>query len=388
VYLDNAATTFPKPPAVVEAVRACLDQSLTVARSTHRGSFRGDEVLRRCRVKLARFFGASSPEEIIYTYSATDSLNMALNAMVQPGGHVLVSPLEHHSVMRPLHHMRRTRGITFEMLDGDAEGRIDPQQLRSVVRPETCLVVVNWISNVSGTVQPVAAVGAVASELGLRYLVDASQATGSHSVDVQAIGCDAMAQPAHKALFSLPGLGVLYLRSGFMAEPWRIGGTGYRSELVEQPEERPMRFESGTPNVPAIAGLDAALDWFAKVGVDAVERHCDALTAQLLDGLGNVDKVATVGPGAHAGRGGVVSFTVDGGAGPVDPLIFAQALSEHYGISSRAGLHCAPTAHRHFGTYERGGTVRLSVGYFNTADDIEFALEAVRAVAAELSELQ
>ena len=241
-------------------------------------------------------------------------------------------------------------------------------------------MIINWISNVSGTVQPVAAIGAVCRELGVPFLVDASQATGSHPVDVQAISCDLLAQPAHKALFSLPGLGLLYVRKGLELQPWRIGGTGYRSDLVEQPEEMPMRLESGTPNVPAIVGLDAALDWFERTGIGAVQQHCADMLGLLWEGLSSVEGVSLIGPPPAPDRGFVLSFNIKA----ADPLVVSQILAENYGISSRAGLHCAPTAHHFFGTYERGGTVRFSVSYFTTAEEIERAVSGVREVAESL----
>jgi cysteine desulfurase / selenocysteine lyase len=385
VYLDNSATSYPKPPEVIAAVKDCLDHSLTVARSTHIAPFRGDEVLRRTRAKLAHFFNAALPEEMIYTYSATDGLNIAIHGMVQPGGHMLVSPLEHHSVMRPLHHLRETQGVTWTELPADGGGVVDVDSVKRLVQPNTCALIINWVSNVTGTVQPVAELGRVARELGLPYLVDAAQATGTHPVDVQAIGCDAMAQPGHKALMSLPGMGVLYVRQGADLAPWRSGGTGYRSDLAVQPEELPMRYESGTPNVPGIVALDAALDWFARVGLSAVQARCAALVARLYEGLAGLPGLALIGPPPSLERGHVVSFTLDDARGaPVDPLVVSQLLAERYGVSSRAGLHCAPTAHRHFGTYDRGGTVRFSVGYFTTDEEADYAVAAVRDVAREV----
>lgn len=381
VYLDNAATSYPKPEPVVRAVQASLEHSLTVARSTHLAPFRGDEVLKRCRVKLARFFGAARPEEMVYTYSATDGLNIVLSGVIKPGGHVLVTPLEHHSVMRPLHHMRAASGVSWTELPADVNGIVDVAAIRELVRPDTCAIVINWASNVSGTMQPVADIGAVARELGLPYIIDAAQATGTHAVDVAAIGCDAMAQPAHKALMSLPGMGVLYIRDGFDCRPWRVGGTGYRSDLVMQPEERPVRFESGTVNVPGVVGLDAAMDWFAATGLQAIHDHGMGLTTRLLAGLADIPRVRLIGPPADMERAFVVSFIVDDSTGaPIDPLVFSQALAEGHGVSSRAGLHCAPTAHRHFGTYDRGGTVRFSINYFTTPEEIDYALEAVTQV--------
>lgn len=323
---------------------------------------------------------------MIYTYSATDGLNLVLNGLVKPGGHVIVSPLEHHSVMRPLHHMRERLGATWTELPAGADGVVEPDAVRRAVRPDTCLVAINWVSNVTGVMQPAAAIGAVARELGLPYVVDAAQATGTHPVDVQAVGCDAMAQPAHKALFSLPGLGVLYLRRGLDLPPWRIGGTGYRSDLLMQPEEWPMRYESGTPNVPAIVGLDAAMDWFEATGVERIEAHCAELLARLHAGLSETPRVRVIGPPPGRARGFVISFALDDALGAaVDPLVVSQALAERHGISTRAGLHCAPAAHHHIGTYGRGGTVRFSVSYFTTAEQVEYALAAVRDVAREFA---
>jgi cysteine desulfurase family protein len=385
VYLDNAATTYPKPAPVIEAVRACLGESLTVQRSTHLAAFRGDEVLRRCRAKLARFFNARYPEEIVFTYSATDGLNIALNGLIPPGSHVITTPLEHHSVMRPLHHMHEQSGVTWSVLPADEQGVVDLQALPGLLREGTKSLVVNWVGNVSGTVQPVAELGRLARELDLIYIVDAAQAAGSHAVDVQRIQCDAMAQPGHKALFSLPGTGVLYVRRECAMKPWRIGGTGYRSELELQPEERPMRFEAGTPNVPGIVGLDAAMDWFETVGgVAVVEERCQRLTQRLIELLSGIAGLRIIGP-VSGQRGHVVAFTLDTPDGTaLDPLLVSQVLAEQFGVSSRAGLHCAPTAHRYFGTYERGGAVRLSVGWFTEEWMLDYAADTVGQVAAGL----
>lgn len=386
VYLDNSATSFPKPDQVVEAVRQALGHSLTVARSTHLAPFRADVVLKHCRAKLARFFNAVVPEEMIYTYSATDGLNMVLNGVVRPESHVLTSPLEHHSVMRVLHNLRDKYGVSWTELPADAQGVVDVDAVRPAATPATSCIVINWVSNVSGTVQPVSEIGAVARELGLTYIVDAAQWTGTHAVDVREVGCQAMAQPGHKGLLSLPGTGVLYLSRELDLPPWRIGGTGYRSDLVTQPEERPMRYESGTVNVPGIVGLDSALDWFQETGMARITARCAGLTRRLIEGLGQLQGVRVIGPPADGERGFVVSFVLDDRRGaPLDPLTISQVLAEQFGISSRAGLHCAPTAHRHFGTLERGGTVRFSVSYFTTEDEVDYALRAVRNVAAEFA---
>ena len=381
VYFDNAATSYPKPPQVVEAVRACLDQSLTVARSTHRATFRADDVLRRCRARLAGFFGADAPEEIIYTYSSTDSLNLALNGLVEDGSHVLVSPLEHHSVMRQLHHRRKKGQLEFDVLPADHFGLVDPAAIQGMLRPDTGCIIINWISNVSGVMQPAAEIGAIAADAGIDYLLDASQVAGSHPIDVARLQCTAMALPAHKAMMSLPGMGILYLSRSREIEPWRIGGTGHRSELLFQPEERPHRYESGTPNVAGIVALDAAMDWFEQTGMPEITRVCLELTASLISGLEGIPGLTLIGPQAGPDRGWVVSFTVDG----VDPIVFSEVLSTEFGISTRPGLHCAPSAHAHYGTLEKGGTVRLSVGFFTTQAEVEHCISAIREVCEGFS---
>jgi cysteine desulfurase family protein len=377
-YFDNAATSFPKPPGVIQAIRSCLDQSLTVARSTHHARFRGDDVLRRCRARLADFFNAVQAEEIIYTYSATDGLNLAINGLLAEGGHAIVSPLEHHSVMRPLHHLRRSGRADFNVLPADPEGYVDAGDIAGLLRPDTACIIINWISNVSGVEQPVQQIGNIARELGIPYLIDASQAAGTHVIDVQALQCSAMALPGHKAMMSIPGTGLLYLQRDCDLPPWRIGGTGHRSDQLFQPQERPLRYESGTPNVAGIVGLDAALDWFAETGMDRIAQRCRFLTDMLLTGLQEIREIKLLGPALGAARGYLVSFS----AGETDPLVFSDVLSSRFGISSRAGLHCAPGAHEHYGTLAAGGSIRLSVGYFTTEQEIELCLAAIRETVA------
>lgn len=377
-YFDNAATSFPKPPAVVQAIRNCLDQSLTVARSTHHAVFRGDDVLRRCRSRLAEFLNARHAEEIIYTYSATDGLNLAINGLLAAGGHAIVSPLEHHSVMRPLHHMRRSGHADFSVLPANSDGYVDVDAITGLLRPDTACIIINWISNVSGVEQPVELLGKVARENGIPYLIDASQAAGTHEIDVQVLGCMAMAMPGHKAMMSIPGTGLLYLRREHDLPPWRIGGTGFRSEQLFQPQERPQRYEAGTPNVVGIVGLDAALDWFAETGMENISARCQNLTEMLIAGLQEIRDIKLLGPGQRLNRGYVLSFRV----GDVDPLVFSEVLASRFGISSRAGLHCSPSAHEHYGTLSAGGSVRLSIGYFTSELEIEHCLHAIRETAA------
>ena len=381
LYLDNAATSFPKPAPVIAAVTAALGECLSIARSTPVKGQHAAEAVRDCRSRMARFIGAVEPEEIVFTYSATDGLNTALRGFVKPSSHVIVSPLEHHSVMRPLHQMHAESGVCWTALPADAQGHIDPDALKKMVRAETSCIVINHVSNVSGTLQPIAEIGKLAAELGLPYIVDAAQSAGCHHIDVAEIGCDALAMPGHKSMFSLPGTGVLYLRKGREIAPFRSGGTGMRSEELMQPEERPLRYESGTPNIPGIIGLGAALDWFAETGLANVERHSQEMTARLIEGLARMRGIELIGPPARPSRGNPVSFNITGS----EPLVVSQILAEHYRISTRAGLHCAPTAHQHFGTYERGGTVRLSVGWFTTPEQLDYALVAIHEIARELA---
>ena len=379
VYLDNAATSFPKPPAVGARMREYVDE---VGASVNRGSYEAAQqaelVTLRLRQRLCALFGFADPSHVILTPGNTWGLNMLLLGALRPGDHVLVSAMEHNAVMRPLTQLTK-HGVAFDRIPCDAEGRLQIGRIEAMLRPNTRLVLLAHASNVSGTVQDAAAVGEVCAARGIPFALDAAQTAGHIPLDFAALHLSALSVPAHKGLIGPQGIGALLLRPDFAKtlEPLVSGGTGSVSDSEDIPLYLPDRFEPGTPNLPGIYGWEAALDYLEGVTVEAVAAHDRALSARLLGGLRDVPGVSLIGPDTTEGRVGVFSLDFPG----KDNAEIAARLEEDFGILTRCGLHCAPNAHRTLGTFPRG-TVRLSHGWFNTEADIDRALQAVKALSA------
>ncbi len=379
VYLDNAATSFPKPPAVGARMREYVDE---VGASVNRGSYQAAQqaelVTLRLRQRLCALFGFADPSHVILTPGNTWGLNMLLLGALRPGDHVLVSAMEHNAVMRPLTQLAR-RGVTFDRIPCDAEGRLQTDRIEVMLRPNTRLVLLAHASNVSGTVQDAAAVGEICAARGIPFALDAAQTAGHIPLDFAALHLSALSVPAHKGLMGPQGMGALLLRPDFAKtlEPIVSGGTGSVSDSEDIPLYLPDRFEPGTPNLPGIYGWEAALEYLESVTVEAVAAHDRALSARLLGGLRDVPGVSLIGPDTTEGRVGVFSLDFPG----KDNAEIAARLEEDFGILTRCGLHCAPNAHRTLGTFPRG-TVRLSLGWFNTEADIDRALQAIKALSA------
>lgn len=379
VYLDNAATSFPKPPAVGARMREYVDE---VGASVNRGSYeaaqRAELVTLRLRQRLCALFGFADPSHVILTPGNTWGLNMLLLGALRPGDHVLVSAMEHNAVMRPLTQLAR-RGVAFDRIPCDAEGQLQTGRIEAMLRPNTRLVLLAHASNVSGTVQDAAAVGEICAARGIPFALDAAQTAGHIPLDFAALHLSALSVPAHKGLMGPQGIGALLLRPDFAKtlEPLVSGGTGSVSDSEDIPLYLPDRFEPGTPNLPGIYGWEAALEYLESLTVEAVAAHDRALSARLLGGLRDVPGVSLIGPDTTEGRVGVFSLDFPG----KDNAEIAARLEEEFGILTRCGLHCAPNAHRTLGTFPRG-TVRLSLGWFNTEADIDRALQAVKALSA------
>lgn len=379
VYLDNAATSFPKPPAVGARMREYVDE---VGASVNRGSYeaaqRAELVTLRLRQRLCALFGFADPSHVILTPGNTWGLNMLLLGALRPGDHVMVSVMEHNAVMRPLTQLAR-RGVAFDRIPCDAEGRLQTGRIEAMLRPNTRLVLLAHASNVSGTVQDAAVVGEICAARGIPFALDAAQTAGHIPLDFAALHLSALSVPAHKGLMGPQGIGALLLRSDFAKtlEPIVSGGTGSVSDSEDIPLYLPDRFEPGTPNLPGIYGWEAALEYLEDVTVEAVAAHDRALSARLMGGLRDVPGVSLIGPDTTEGRVGVFSLDFPG----KDNAEIAARLEEDFGILTRCGLHCAPSAHRTLGTFPRG-TVRLSLGWFNTEADIDRALQAVKALSA------
>jgi cysteine desulfurase family protein len=380
IYLDNAATSFPKPDAVYTAVDDYNRRSgAAIGRGAYRAAIDATAIVQRCRKRIADLFGAESPDRLIFTSNGTDSLNLALHGLLRKGDHVVTSDVEHNSVLRPLRELARKAGVEVTRVAADATGKVDPAQFQQAVRPCTKLVALVHASNVTGTIQSVADVGQIARQAGAVFLIDAAQSAGHVPINLQDLPVDVLACPGHKGLLGPLGTGILYLRPGMESrlDSLRQGGTGTRSEDDVQPETLPDKYESGNHNAPGLVGLEAALSWLTDRGVDEIRRHEQLLVSQLLEGLSRIPGVRLFGPASPDERVGVVSVGLEG----IDPQSVAAILDQTFGIEVRAGLHCAPGAHRAIGSFDAGGTVRFSVGPFTTANDIAAVVEALEQIA-------
>ncbi len=383
VYLDNAATSWPKPRAVEEAMVRCLREAGgNPGRSGHRLSIEAARVVFDAREAVARLIGAPDSRQVVFTGNATEALNLAVAGVLEPGAHVITTSMEHNSVARPLRYLE-SQGVGLSVIQTGPAGRVDPGAVARAMRPETRLVAMTHASNVIGTVQPVEEVARACRERGVLFLVDAAQTAGCYPIDVAAAGIDLLAFTGHKSLLGPPGTGGLYVREGVTLRPLERGGTGSRSELDMQPDFLPDQLESGTPNFVGLAGLGAGVGVVLEGGVEAIRGREEGLARKLRDGLRAIDGVTVYGPdddrhGRTVPEVGVVSFNLDG----VEPSDVGYVLDSEYGVLCRVGLHCAPWAHRTIGTYPRG-TVRLSLGFHSTAADVAHVLGAVGEMAAE-----
>ena len=370
IYLDNAATSHPKPPRVYERVDEVLrNWSANPGRSGHAMAIEAARIIFETRESIARLFHIADSDRIVFTPNTTGALNLAILGTLQPGDHCVTTNMEHNSVVRPLHALNQ-RGVAVTRV------AIDPQAIGHAINPRTRLVAVTHASNVVGEISPIAEIIAVAHARGVPVLVDAAQTAGSVPIDVGALGVDLLACPGHKGLLGPQGTGFLYIAPHLNVEPVLFGGSGSRSDLEAMPDFAPDRYEAGTLNTPGIAGLGAGVEFLIERGVGEVRAHEVALLAQLMDGLEAIDGVTIYGPRDPHRKTGVVLFTMEG----VDPAEIGDRLDSEFGIAVRVGLHCAPGAHRALGTFPLGG-VRVSPGYFNTAEEIERALEAVSRIA-------
>lgn len=376
VYLDNAATSFPKPPQVVLRMAEYVTEiGATVNRSVYGAAQEAGLVTLRLRERLCRLLGyGGRPTHAVLTSGCTMSLNMILQGYLRPGDHCIVSSLEHNAVMRPLTAM----GIEFDRIPCDSQGLLDLDAIPKLLRPNTRLLVLTHGSNVCGAVQDAAAVGKLCKLHNIAFALDAAQTTGHIAVDFDGFGCDALAVPAHKGLLGPSGLGALLLTKEFAGKltPILTGGTGSASHTEIQPDFMPDKFESGTPNLPGIYGWEAALAWLEDTTIEQIRRHDLALSRQFLQGLSSIESVRLIGPTDPERRVAVFSLDFPG----QDNALVGDRLEQEFGILTRCGLHCAPNAHKVLGTYPEG-TVRLSFGIFNTEADVDAALKAIDTIA-------
>lgn len=380
IYLDHPATSLPKPPCVIEAMRRYLEHSGgNPGRSGHRLSVAAGRVVYEARQALADFFGAPGPDRLIFAHNATHALNMVIQTVLRPGDAAVTTAAEHNSVMRPLRAMQAA-GVELRIAPCSSTGEVDQDEFSRLVRCGTRLAVVNHAGNVTGSITPVAELARIAHEAGALVLVDAAQTAGVLAVDAAEMGADYIAFTGHKALQGPPGTGGLVLctdRAADEIQPLIRGGTGSSSGSEEQPEHLPDRLEGGTPNGVGIAGLGAAVEWVSNFGLEKIRDHHDALMRRLVEGLSDIPGVQIFGPEPGKPRAPLVSFRV----GNKSVSEAGLELDDKYAILSRVGLHCNPAAHRTMGTFPEG-TVRFGVGPFTSEEDIRQAVAAVGEIAS------
>ena len=381
IYLDNAATTWPKPQSVYEAAEHYLRNiGAPNGRSAYREAIASNRIVERARQGVAQLIGAADSREIVFGFSGTDVLNLAIHGLVRPGDHVITTVCDHNSVLRPLRALHETANVDVSYVPCDGQGFISPDDVRAALRPNTRLVAMVHASNVTGAIQPAAEVARIVRESNAYMLLDAAQSLGHVSIDVRSLDVDLLAAPGHKGLLAPLGTGVLYIRKGVEAElrPLRYGGTGTQSEEDRQPDVLPEKYEPGNHNLVGLAGMVASTEYLRDETVEAVESHHRRVTVRLLEGLEDIGGVTIHGPRLAGDRTSVVSISVDG----YDPQELGAVLEASHGIQARAGLHCAPRMHATLGTTERGGTLRFSAGFATTVEEIDEVIAAMGEIAA------
>ena len=379
IYCDNAATTFPKPPEVMSfATEWYAQYGVNPGRSGTDLALEAEQMVNSTRERLARSFGATGDaDRLVFTQNASDSLNIAIQGVLSEGDHVITTDLDHNSVLRPIYHLTQFERIESTYLPFDDEGRVVPEVCREAMRSNTKAVVMSHGSNALGTVQPIAEIGAICRENGILLILDVAQTAGMIPIDMEAMRVDILCFTGHKSLMGPSGIGGMYVREGVEVAQLRYGGTGVRSEYPDHLEEYPWRLECGTINLLGIAALNAAQDWIEKQGLDQIVATEFELTTRLLKGLGETDGVTVYGDTRSENHLPVVSVNVEGmTANNVGTLLDVK-----HGIATRTGLQCAPRVHRRLGTVSRKGTVRISLGPFNTLDHVDAVIGGLTDIA-------
>ncbi len=378
IYFDNAATSYPKPFQVPQAMDNFLrSRSANPGRGGHRMALEAGRVVLGVREQVSGLIYAGEPEEIIFTSSATEALNLALIGGLRTGDHLVISSMEHNAVARTAYHLKGI-GVEVGVVEADRWGMITPEDVARAIKRNTRMVAAVHASNVTGGIMPIEEIGSLCRKAGIRFLVDASQTAGVIPVNVQQAQADLLAFPGHKGLYGPPGIGVLYVGSGIELEPRKFGGTGSQSEDLEMPHLIPDRYEAGTLNTVGIAGLGAGIDFVQQTGMEKIAAHERELTRHLMVEIKDISRIKIYGPPNPEDRVGVVGFNIEG----VDSTEVAFILDQVYGIAVRAGLHCAPLAHKTLGTLEKG-LVRVSFSIFNTHKEVDQLISALHEIVRE-----
>lgn len=382
IYLDNAASSWPKPPGVAQAVYdAIMHHGANPGRGSHQMAVQAGRICFEARKQVAQLLGVTNPNDIVFTSNTTSALNLAIQGVLSDGDHVICTHVEHNSVRRPLEMLRRNRQVEVSYAETSESGELKPEQIESLIRPNTKLIVCNHSSNLLGSVLPIDQIGEIARKHKIIFLVDAAQTIGVIPINVQQLPVDMLAFPGHKSLLGPQGTGGLYIRPGLEVKPLLYGGTGSQSEAIDQPNVRPDRFESGTPNTPGLAGLIEGVKYVIEQGPEQIYQHEWELTQLTMEKLSEIKGIRLLGPPIGAERTGIVSFTLKG----IDSSEISFILDRHYNIAVRSGYHCTPLAHTVAATVEQGA-VRASFGCFNTLQDAEALIQAVKEIDSHYSE--
>ena len=376
IYLDNAATTRQKPPQVIDAVVNDMTTMGNASRGAHGSALQAARAVYDARCKLARLFHCPRADHVVFTCNSTEALNIAINGTLSPGDHVISTDLEHNSVLRPLYRLEAEGGVSLSFVPADRRGNPDMSAFESLIRPETRAIVCTHASNLTGNMIDIAQVGVIAKANGLLFIVDASQTAGAAPIDMETMGIDILCFTGHKGLMGPQGTGGLCIRPGVEIRPFKVGGSGVQSYSKTQPEEYPTRLEAGTLNSHGIMGLSAALDFIRDTGVEAIGRHERDLMRRFYDGVSAIEGVTVYGDFSREERGAIVALNIrDYDSGEI-----SDALSQSYDIATRPGAHCAPRMHQALGTVEQGA-VRFSFSWYNTREEVDAAVAAVRELA-------
>ena len=375
-YLDNAATTLHKPPQVMEAVLHAMITMGNAARGAHGGALEASRTVFGTREKLARLFSCRRADHVVFTANSTEALNIAINGTIHRGDHVISTDCEHNSVLRPLYRLEEERGVELDFVPADRQGRVDYSDFERLMRPHTRAVVCTHCSNLTGNIMDLARISDIAHRHGALLLVDASQTAGTVPIHMEALGVDVLCFTGHKGLMGPQGTGGLCIRPGVEIAPWKVGGSGVHSYDRHQPMEYPTRLEAGTLNSHGIAGLSAALDVILERGVEDIQRAEHALMQRFYEGVRDIPGVTVYGDFSVPERCAIVALNIR----DYDSSAVSDELTVTYGIATRPGAHCAPRMHKALGTTEQGA-VRFSFSCYNTEQEVDAAIAAVRAIA-------
>lgn len=375
IYFDNAATSFPKPDRVYNKIMEVMKEyGVNPGRSGYKLSLKASREIYETRNLISQLFNIKNPMDIIFTFNCTQGLNMGIKGILIDGDHVITTSMEHNSVLRPIKHLEEI-GVESTIVKANSKGLIDLTDIKKAIKPNTKLIATTHISNLTGSILPIEEIGRIANENNIYYLVDAAQSAGIYDIDVEKMNIDILAFPGHKGLLGPQGTGGLYIRDNINIEETFQGGTGSASNSLEQPDTRPDKYESGTSNAPGIIGLGEGIKYILDRGIEDIRKYEEELTEYFIQGISNIDGVKTYGPSDVNKQAAVVSINIK----DIDSSEIAYILDEEYNIAVRPGMHCSPIGHETIGSFHQG-TVRFSFGIFNTHEEIDYAIKAIKNI--------